>query len=195
MLYTASGKFIIKENFETENLKTKSKDNNTLDIFHYDANGNLRSGTKVNNEGDYEIWTGYCYDGNCNDETKKDSQFKIDKDGNTYIKKLCIGSNCINEQKLDNIIKTNDDINKKKTDKELCIDNLCLNKKDIMISKFFGNILFMNSESNKSYDEISEVELALLLDKAVTTERVERVEREEEEKERKRQMEEIRIIT
>ena len=33
MLYTIDGKFIIKEGFEAENIKTKSKNNTTLDIF------------------------------------------------------------------------------------------------------------------------------------------------------------------
>ena len=78
MSYTVSGKFIIKEDFNVND--TKSKEYNTRDMFHYDANGNLRSGTKVNSNGDYEIWTGYCYDDNCSDDSKNKAQLKIDKD-------------------------------------------------------------------------------------------------------------------
>ena len=52
MSYTVSGKFIIKEDFNVND--TKSKEYNTRDMFHYDANGNLRSGTKVNSNGDLD---------------------------------------------------------------------------------------------------------------------------------------------
>ena len=95
MFYSANGKFIIKENFETDRLETKAKDNNSLSIWHYDVNGNLRTGTKVSKNGNYEIWTGYCYDNNCSDESKNKAQLKIDKDGTTHLNKLCIKNNCI----------------------------------------------------------------------------------------------------
>ena len=170
MLYTIDGNFIIKEGFETEFVKTKSKDNNKLDMFHYDANGNLRSGTKVNSNGDYEIWTGYCYDNNCSDESKNKAQLKIDKDGTTHLNKLCIKNNCINAEKLDDLIKTGEVFNKQNTEKRICIDDTCLTKKDIIILKFVNELMINEILKNKniSIDKISEVELALLLDEART---------------------------
>ncbi len=170
MLYTTDGNFIIKEGFETEMLKIKSKDDTTLDIFHYDANGNLRSGTKVNNNGDYEIWTGYCYDDNCSDESKKKAQLKIDKDGVTHLNKLCIENNCINAKKLDNLIKTGEVFNKQNTEKKMCIDEVCLTKKDMILFKFVNELMIneLLKNNNTSIDKISEVELALILDEART---------------------------
>ena len=167
MLYTTDGKFIIKEHFETEKLETKSKNDNTLDIYHYDANGNLRSGTKVNNNGDYEIWTGYCYNNDCSDESKKNSHLKIDKDGTTFLKKLCIGNNCIDEDKLDNISKVSDKFN---GTNDLCMDDICLTKKDLLIFKFmsWATSQDLARDFGKNMEDLSEVELALLLDELKT---------------------------
>jgi len=185
MLYTIDGKFIIKEDFEAENIKTKSKNDTTLDIFHYDANGNLRSGTKVNNNGDYEIWTGYCYDNNCSDESKKKAQLKIDKDGTTHLNKLCIGNNCINDKKLDDIIKIGEVLDKSSSAKNLCIDDICLTKKNIIILNFIGDMIINKilQSQNKSIDEMSEVELALILNEAKLDMDTEEAEAEEAEEE------------
>ena len=101
MFYSATGKFIIKENFETDNVKTKSNDDNSLDVWHYDVNGNLRTGTKVSKNGNYEIWTGYCYDNNCPATYGKNKpNLIIDKDGVTHLKKACIEDACISRNKL-----------------------------------------------------------------------------------------------
>ena len=107
MFYAANGKFIIKENFETDEIKTKSKNDNSLDVWHYDVNGNLKSGTKVSKNGNYEIWTGYCYDENCTSLYGNNKpNLIVDKDGSTTIKKLCINNECIsrNQLKLSNMI-------------------------------------------------------------------------------------------
>lgn len=101
MFYSANGKFIIKENFETDRLETKAKDNNSLDIWHYDVNGNLRTGTKVSKNGNYEIWTGYCYDDNCPSLYGKNKpNLVVDKDGTTYVKKICIEDECLDKNTL-----------------------------------------------------------------------------------------------
>jgi len=101
MFYSANGKFIIKENFETDRLETKAKDNNSLSIWHYDVNGNLRTGTKVSKNGNYEIWTGYCYDDNCPSLYGKNKpNLVVDKDGTTHVKKLCIDGECLDKNTL-----------------------------------------------------------------------------------------------
>jgi hypothetical protein len=154
MFYSANGKFIIKENFETnkqndniiiqENfethrIKTKAKDDSSLDVWHYDVNGNLRTGTKVSKNGNYEIWTGYCYDDNCpNLYGKNQPNLIVDKDGTTFVKKICI-------------------------------DDVCLTKNDIIINKFLSNLMlksFSTGIENDKIDkigEMSEGELSLLL--------------------------------
>lgn len=108
MFYAANGKFIIKENFETDEIKTKSKNDNSLDVWHYDVNGNLKSGTKVSKNGNYEIWTGYCYDENCTSLYGNNKpNLIVDKDGTTTVEnKLCINNECIsrNQLKLSNML-------------------------------------------------------------------------------------------
>jgi len=137
MFYSANGKFIIKENFETDRLETKAKDNNSLDIWHYDVNGNLRTGTKVSNNGNYEIWTGYCYDNNCPSLYGKNKpNLVVDKDGTTFVKKICI-------------------------------DNECLTKNDIKLNKFFHKLIIKGiaGESNIKTDvnNLSDGEMSLFL--------------------------------
>ena len=135
MFYSANGKFIIKENFETDKLETKAKDNNSLDIWHYDVNGNLRTGTKVSQNGNYEIWTGYCYDDNCPSLYGKNKpNLIIDKDGTTTVKKLCI-------------------------------DDECLTKNDIKLNKFINSLALKGisgeSNINTNVSKLSDGELSL----------------------------------
>jgi len=164
MSYTVSGKFIIKEDFNVND--TKSKEYNTRDMFHYDANGNLRSGTKVNSNGDYEIWTGYCYDDNCSDDSKNKAQLKIDKDGTTHVNKLCIGNNCLTEDHINNLIKVSDKSKTETADKKICIDDLCITKNQLIISNFMNNIMQTSALKNqpKTLEELSEAELIIILE-------------------------------
>jgi hypothetical protein len=164
MSYTVSGKFIIKEDFNVND--TKSKEYNTRDMFHYDANGNLRSGTKVNSNGDYEIWTGYCYDDNCSDDSKNKAQLKIDKDGTTHVNKLCIGNNCLTEDHINNLIKVSDKSKTETADKKICIDDLCITKNQLIISNFMNNMMQTSALKNqpKTLEELSEAELIIILE-------------------------------
>ena len=137
MFYSANGKFIIKENFETDMLETKAKDNNSLNIWHYDVNGNLRTGTKVSKNGNYEIWTGYCYDDNCPSLYGKNKpNLVVDKDGTTYVKKICI-------------------------------EDECLDKNQLKLSKLYTKLLIRQASGNMSVDslgDLSDAEMAILLD-------------------------------
>ena len=136
MFYSANGKYIIKENFETDRLETKSKDNNSLDIWHYDVNGNLRTGTKVSKNGNYEIWTGYCYDDKCPSLYGKNKpNLVVDKDGTTYVKKICI-------------------------------DNECLTKNDIKLFKFSNQLLLSGISGGTTTDvsKLSDAELSVFFD-------------------------------
>ena len=139
MFYSANGKFIIKENFETDRLETKAKDNNSLDIWHYDVNGNLRTGTKVSKNGNYEIWTGYCYDDNCPSLYGKNKpNLVVDKDGTTHVKKLCI-------------------------------DDQCLDKNTLKINKLFTKLLISQASGNislESLGDLSDAEMSVLLGNA-----------------------------
>ena len=164
MSYTVSGKFIIKEDFNVND--TKSKEYNTRDMFHYDANGNLRSGTKVNSNGDYEIWTGYCYDDNCSDDSKNKAQLKIDKDGTTHVNKLCIGNNCLTEDHINNLIKVSDKSKTETADKKICIDDLCITTNQLIMSNFMNNMMQTSALKNqpKTLEELSEAELIIILE-------------------------------
>ena len=138
MFYSANGKFIIKENFETDRLETKAKDNNSLDIWHYDVNGNLRTGTKVSKNGNYEIWTGFCYDNNCPAVYGKNKpNLVVDKDGTTYVKKLCF-------------------------------DDICLSRKQNRINNFFANLLIKALAEDLKLDnveDLTDAELDAILSK------------------------------
>jgi len=99
--FDTTGEFKIKEHFDTEFIKTKSTDNNSLDIWHYDVNGHLKSGVISDKDGSYQIWTGYCYDNGCPKIYGKNKpNLKIDKDGTTFVNKLCVGSECMTSNKL-----------------------------------------------------------------------------------------------
>lgn len=130
MYYSANGNINIKEGFSdnmsiedvinqlkdalNENISAKNiimtneqinitpKDDN-LGIKFYDATGNLKAGSKISDKGDYQIWTGYCYDENCSSVLgNEDPGLSIDKDGTATVKKLCVKDVCLsrNEMKI-----------------------------------------------------------------------------------------------
>ena len=53
--FDTTGEFKIKEHFDTEFIKTKSTDNNSLDIWHYDVNGQKKKKKISDNDGSYQI--------------------------------------------------------------------------------------------------------------------------------------------
>lgn len=156
-MYTTNGRFIFTEHFTPPQISSSSyKDN-----YQYHANGQLKAVTRVNTEGDYEIWTGY--------NQNKQSGLKIDKDGVTTVNKLCIGDSCLTEDK---IIKLNN------LSGNLCLDDICLTKKDILLNKVVNSVFITDElldgilkkyNIEKDIEELTSTEIALIIEELKTS--------------------------
>ena len=72
-----------------------------LGMQFYDKTGNLKAGSKISDKGDYQIWTGYCYDENCSSVLgNEDPGLSIDKDGTATLKKLCVKDVCLSRNEI-----------------------------------------------------------------------------------------------
>ena len=106
MFYSANGDFInskqnnnLNEHFTQSHYNINPTNLSNLAIKFHDNKNNLKAGTKINKDGDFEVWTGYCYDSKCDEETGYEKKsLKIDKDGSSYINKnLCVGDICMSK--------------------------------------------------------------------------------------------------
>lgn len=137
MFYSANGDFInlnksenknhnLNEHFTQSHYNINPTNISNLSIKFHDNKNNLKAGTKINKDGDFEIWTGYCYDSNCTNETGHEKKsLKIDKNGNSYI------------------------------NNNLCIDNVCMSKNHFKMLKGLTNLLTPEFKNNSELAKYS----------------------------------------